>query len=263
MGFLFLHFNKIKYAYTQYQRNVLSNQIAEPDLNNKSLFEKIIITIYRISEKKESFGTIVLALRDLDNKHKPFPFIFWDVDDSNPDFCQQSLSKIYANSVEYNCAEQYMMAQKSKTMQDIETMNLILTESNPQKQHELGRIIKDYDENKWNLYKYNIVKEGNWHKFTQDINLLRILLSTGKSWMVEASDEDKIWGIGVLADKVINNPDPNANWPGENLLGKIYMDIREKLVSEIITKDTTIDDLQKFVDKCKENEKTRTIHFVH
>ena len=262
MGFISFNINRLIDVYSYYNRKILSEQVAEIPLINKSLFDKIAIYFMSNNENKP-FGTIVLALRDLDNKLDPLPFTFWDVDDPNPDFCQQKYSKFYANNIKYNSAEQYMMVQKAKTMQDIETMNLILTETNPEKQHNLGRKIKNYDQARWDLYKYNIVKEGNWHKFTQDINLLRLLLSTGKAWMVEASDEDIIWGIGVLSDKVINNPDPNANWPGENLLGKIYMDIREKLISEIITKDTTINDLKQFVEKCKENEKTRAIHFVH
>ena len=64
-------------------------------------------------------------------------------------------------------------------------------------------------------------------KFSQNPELLKLLLNTNDSILVEASQKDKKWGIGIGVDYVdFLNPD---KWPGENLLGKALMEVRDKL----------------------------------
>lgn len=67
-------------------------------------------------------------------------------------------------------------------------------------------------------------------KFSQNSELLKLLLNTNDSILVETSQKDKIWGIEV--DHVdFLNPD---KWPGENLLGKALMEVRDKLKNNTI-----------------------------
>ena len=53
------------------------------------------------------------------------------------------------------------------------------------------------------------------------------LISTNNKILVEASPFDKIWGVGL--DQ--NNPDilDENKWKGQNLLGKVLMNVRNKL----------------------------------
>ena len=72
-----------------------------------------------------------------------------------------------------------------------------------------------------------IVKKGNFAKFSQSNQLMEYLLGTGNKILVEASPKDTIWGIGLSEDspKACN---PHL-WRGENLLGFALMDVRDML----------------------------------
>lgn len=87
--------------------------------------------------------------------------------------------------------------------------------------------MKGFDDKVWKANCRPLVTEGNVHKFSQNEELRRFLLSTGDVVLVEAASRDQIWGIGLGAD----NPkaqDPRQ-WRGQNLLGFALMDVRERL----------------------------------
>jgi len=133
------------------------------------------------------------------------------------------------NGVEYACAEQYMMAQKALLFNDKAIAQQIMQTTDPSSMKKLGRLVKDYNEERWQSLRIDIVTQGNIGKFSDPRNmaLKEYLLSTGNATLVEASPFDMIWGIGMNAydAKRINK----NQWPGQNLLGKILMDVRSRL----------------------------------
>jgi ribA/ribD-fused uncharacterized protein len=124
----------------------------------------------------------------------------------------------------YNSAEQYMMAMKAKIF-DPSMIPFIMAESKPLRIKELGRRISNFNQKEWDAVKYNIVRTGNYYKFKQNPNLLKILLNSKPKILVEAAKNDSIWGIGYNA---FNAPNDTSKW-GLNLLGKALMDIRFQL----------------------------------
>ncbi len=127
----------------------------------------------------------------------------------------------------YCCMEQYMMAEKARLFDDKLSEEKIMKETDPKKIKELGRNVKNFDEDLWNRHKYSIVLNGNYFKFIQNKELLDYLLSTKNKILVEASPYDRVWGIGLSAE----NKDayhPNL-WKGENLLGFALMEVRNEL----------------------------------
>lgn len=129
-----------------------------------------------------------------------------------------------AKGIKYNCCEQFMMAHKALLFDDKEIHQKIMDEQSPYKQKELGRRIKNFDSKIWDENKVSIVFIGNHLKFSQHPDLKKRLLETADKILVEASPEDKIWGIGLaLSDGKIL--DKNA-WLGENLLGEILSSLR-------------------------------------
>ncbi|HRC58076.1 MAG: NADAR family protein [Myxococcales bacterium] len=128
----------------------------------------------------------------------------------------------------YNCAEQYMMHGKALLFGDVAVAEQILKAAHPRTHKALGRKVTPYDEEIWRANRERIVLEGNRAKFTQSPDLLRALLATRRTELVEASPYDKIWGIGLAAT------DPRAQdprkWRGHNLLGKILTSLREELL---------------------------------
>ncbi|KAF8460399.1 hypothetical protein BDZ91DRAFT_739250 [Kalaharituber pfeilii] len=73
----------------------------------------------------------------------------------------------------------------------------------------------------WAAHRFEIVKWGNYYKFTQDETLKLLLLGLADRELVEASPRDKIWGIGFGAKSAEAKRD---KW-GLNLLGKALMEV--------------------------------------
>ena len=124
----------------------------------------------------------------------------------------------------YNNTEQYMMYMKAILFGDKEIATKILISKNPKEIKALGRQVKNFRDDIWNMYKELVMIDGLRLKFNQNQDLLNLLLSTGDELLVEASPYDKIWGIGLAAD----NPDSNdiTKWRGQNLLGYSLMKVR-------------------------------------
>ena len=127
----------------------------------------------------------------------------------------------------YLYMEQYMMAGKAQLFGDEERRKDILACSDPKQIKALGRKVRGFDQVVWDKFKYAIVLNGNWCKFSQNRELREFLLSTGDSVLVEASPYDRIWGIQLSADAPeAQNP---FRWRGENLLGFALMEVRDEL----------------------------------
>lgn len=126
----------------------------------------------------------------------------------------------------YNCAEQYMMVKKAELFGDKEVLEDLLVTDKPAKLKELGRKVKGFDPTIWDKHKFNIVLRGNRLKFEQNAELMKKLLETGNKTIVEAAHYDKIWGNGLSAEDSLKIPEDK--WPGENLLGKALMIVRNE-----------------------------------
>ena len=159
--------------------------------------------------------------------------LFWghqpSKDDSMTKSClsQWWMKDFYAMANSYLCMEQYMMAAKAELFGDKEIRDQILTCSVQKYIKALGRKVRGFDQAVWDKFKYAIVLNGNWLKFSQNRELREFLLSTGDSVLVEASPYDNIWGIRLSA----NSPeawDP-FRWRGQNLLGFALMEVRDEL----------------------------------
>lgn len=127
----------------------------------------------------------------------------------------------------YNCAEQYMMAEKARIFGDEEIRQQILAEYNQMAMKKLGRKVRNYDDIMWKEKRFDVVVKGNIAKFSQNEKLLNYLLSTGDKILVEASPKDTVWGIGL--DESAPEAIQPRKWKGENLLGFALMEVRDIL----------------------------------
>ena len=91
---------------------------------------------------------------------------------------------------------------------------------------KLGRKVKNYDDNIWKRHRVSYVAKGNLEKFSQNPDLKQILLNTGNTIMAEVNFYDKDWAIGIK-ESDLNATSP-SKWKGQNLLGKILTNLREK-----------------------------------
>ena len=142
-------------------------------------------------------------------------------------FSQWWVSSFEVDKVIYKTAEHWMMAKKAELFKDHAILEKILQAKSPAEAKKFGREVKNYNETLWLAARFDIVKEGNYHKFSQNPELKTFLLNTKERVIVEASPVDAIWGIGMAGDhKDILNPE---KWRGLNLLGFALMEVRDEL----------------------------------
>lgn len=155
------------------------------------------------------------------------------VTDTHVYFWGSVFSNFYKCSFEllgqkFSSSEQAFMWCKAKAFKDEEIAGEILKTSDPKKAKSLGRKVKNYDDAKWDMVRYDLMVKVNKAKFSQNKGLLTILKDTGSRKLVEASPLDKIWGVGLhYEDDTILD---ESNWVGKNLLGEALMEVRDLLL---------------------------------
>jgi ribA/ribD-fused uncharacterized protein len=132
------------------------------------------------------------------------------------------------DGVRYNCAEQYMMAQKALLFGDAARHKAIMASSSPGDQKALGKLVKGFNKAKWEAVARDVVMRGSLAKFTSTAELYADLMDTEGLVLVEASPTDPIWGIG-LDEYDPDCADPEK-WKGTNWLGQVLTDLREHLI---------------------------------
>lgn len=148
----------------------------------------------------------------------------------NGEFSQWHIHHMTIRGVSYNCCEQYMMAMKAKFFGDKERYAQIMKSDSPEFQKRAGRLVDNFNNEKWNQVCRQIVYDGNYAKFHDPV-LRGLLMSTWDDEIVEASAYDTIWGIGLgeADDRCFNK----TQWQGTNWLGEAIMQVRAKIRSEI------------------------------
>lgn len=131
--------------------------------------------------------------------------------------------KVWKNS------EQCFMAKKAKFFGDEEMYNAILNSETPKEAKKYGRLVKNFDAEKWSKVCFDKMYDAVYAKFSQNNDLKELLLSSdfeGKGF-VEGSPFDAIWGVKM--DWRNPDIDNEENWQGQNLLGKVLNKVREDL----------------------------------
>ena len=126
---------------------------------------------------------------------------------------------------EFGSTEQVIMHAKAMLMGDEETATKIANATHPSEAKLLSRQVRDFDQERWNSRCEAIVAEANHAKFSQNEDLKLVLLGTGERIIVEASPDDRIWGISFDAATAEGK---EAEW-GKNLLEKVLMRVRTRL----------------------------------
>lgn len=232
-------YNKIFHNYF----NKLSNDDKE---EYKKLFEEPIIfkgfydgniindykTLYSNNIELNQKYSLLKLQRDFNSGKKIDFLFFYGHTNDKKEINKSSLSQWYIkdfkeNDLIFNCMEKYMMYNKALLFDDKNIANEILNTNHPKAIKELGRKVKNFNDEAWDKMKYKIVFTGNYYKFSQNTDLRNFLLSTKNKVLVEASPYDKVWGIKMrYDDENIENP---FFWKGENLLGFALMQVRDEI----------------------------------
>jgi ribA/ribD-fused uncharacterized protein len=156
---------------------------------------------------------------------------------------QWSPARFVFDGTEYNCCEQYMMAEKARVFGDDATLQKILGSTSPRQQKAMGRKVRGFEGALWNEVCRGIVYTGNLARFSQNPDHRDLLLATGMKTIVEASPVDRIWGVG-LAPGDPRAADP-SQWCGTNWLGIALMQVRDTLRQVELTDTDLLQQLQR------------------
>lgn len=145
-------------------------------------------------------------------------------------FSQWWGSPFTVEGITYKTAEHWMMAEKARLFDNHTILSEIINCDSPAEAKKLGRKVNGFISDKWDKQKYQIVKQANLFKFSQNKDLKEFLLNTKNRVLVEASPTDRIWGIGMSqSSENAKNP---LMWRGENLLGFALMEVRDELITK-------------------------------
>ncbi len=129
--------------------------------------------------------------------------------------------------LKFHNSEQAYMWEKAMYFNDKEIAQQILENDNPSTAKNLGRKVKNFNAESWDGAGYEYMIDVCYAKFKQNPELAEVLLATGDKTLVEGSPYDKIWGVGLhwASEEILDE----ANWQGQNLLGKALMEVRGML----------------------------------
>jgi ribA/ribD-fused uncharacterized protein len=123
-------------------------------------------------------------------------------------------SKITIDGVDYNTVEHYYQSQK---FEGTEWTEFVRKQKSPSKAKEAAWLpeLKQYMRKDWNEVRIGKMATALYYKF-QLQKFKNLLLSTGDEEIIEISKRDIFWG-------------QNNNGIGENILGKMLMNLRQHI----------------------------------
>lgn len=144
-------------------------------------------------------------------------------------------SNFYKHSYDFDLvivptSEHAFMVLKALEFNDSDAAMEILSVKLPYQAKKIGRKVKNYDDKHWALARYNCMLRCVEAKFRSSEYLTKYILNTNDKILVEASPYDCIWGIGLAED----NPNrfDESYWRGQNLLGEVLMEVRDRIRKE-------------------------------
>ena len=81
-------------------------------------------------------------------------------------FSQWWESTFEVDDIQYRSAEHWMMVEKARLFGDTEMLEKILNASSPAEAKKWGRHVREFRADIWDAQKYEIVKQGTFHKFS-------------------------------------------------------------------------------------------------
>ena len=142
------------------------------------------------------------------------PVYFYDTQE-NPYGCFTNFSRhgFELDGDWWTTSEHYFQAQKFAGTPQAEEVRQLPT---PREAFNLARDLKHLVRPDWSNVRDSVMLKAVERKFESNADIRTILLSTGDALLVENSPGDSYWGCG-------------ADGKGKNMLGKILMEVREKL----------------------------------
>jgi ribA/ribD-fused uncharacterized protein len=129
----------------------------------------------------------------------------------------------------YPTVEHFFQAEKARSFNDKEILEKILETPSAKAVKALGKKVKNFVKEKWDVDRLDIMKRAVRAKFVQHPELQKQLIETGTKQIGDADARDLYWGIGTSENtEKSKNPE---KWKGQNQLGKLLMLLRDEFKS--------------------------------
>ena len=131
------------------------------------------------------------------------------------------------NGYDFFSSEQLFMYLKAKLFLDEDSAEKILKCKTSKEAKDLGRGVKNFKSDTWDLWKYQIMYKALSVKAEYCQEFKDLLIQYKDKTFVECNPHDTIWAIGLSEDNdQILDP---KNWKGKNLLGEVLTELANKL----------------------------------
>lgn len=145
------------------------------------------------------------------------------------------LSNLYPSEFRYmdmqfENAEQYLTYMKAHICGDEEMEEKVMQGEEPRLIRRMRRRMDQENEisqKLWPEIRQEVARWGVRQKFLQNQALQEELLATNYALLAEASDANEVWAIGLPMEEYKKYKP--GNWKGQNLMGKVLMDVRREL----------------------------------
>ncbi len=129
------------------------------------------------------------------------------------------------NGLTFNSLEQYIIRTNALTIQDNDLAERVMGVQDPS-------VMKSMAKGKFDKIDLDIkqqhVKDGMKLKYGQNERLKSLLKDTIGTTLAEASPFDQTWGTG----RRMTHKEAFKGWPGQNLHGKVLMEVRDEFAHE-------------------------------
>jgi len=147
------------------------------------------------------------------------------------DMCYPSEFICPEDNITYKSVEQYVQAKKALLFLREDERNeiiyhRIICEKSSLRVKELGRDVRSFNKDVWNISRYEILKEGILQKFKQnDFLKFQLCVELKDMFLIYVNHCDKVNGTGLTMKRIENGEE----WKGCNLLGRVLMEVRKML----------------------------------
>jgi ribA/ribD-fused uncharacterized protein len=136
-------------------------------------------------------------------------------------FSNFASTPVTIDSITYPTTEHYFQSQKFASS-DPEYSIIVREADDPYKTKALSKTRKHPIDPKWDTNRVEVMRVALLNKALQHPEFANTLLSTGEADIIEASPVDYFWGEGAKGN-------------GANMLGKLLVELRERLKENIDT----------------------------
>lgn len=138
---------------------------------------------------------------------------FYRTGDAYGCFSNFSAHPFELNGLRWPTSEHYFQAMKFEGHSDVEEIRVV---DSPMKAANMGRDRTRPMRSDWDEVKNDVMRKALEAKFTQNPDILSVLLGTGDATIIEHTKNDSYWGDG-------------GDGSGANMLGLLLMETRSRL----------------------------------